>query len=171
MQPFVAQPLIKQSGDATTIIIVDNSNYSTNTDGVTAAAVLSRSVAVTDASGNPVATVLLTLQTDGSYSGTLPVTKDYYYAYLLTITLPGSVTKTGTTTYVSVQYYNNTLIAIVQNNQGDCGCCDSGSLCTNLFWAMHNYNAAIILAAKAMGLLSQQSIDAANTFLNTILNG
>lgn len=167
---FVVKPLVSQSGDNTNLIIIDSSNYTTNTEGITSAEVISRSVAVTDSMGNAVATVLLVADGNGNFTGELPVIADFFYSYLLTITLPASVVKTGNTTYVSTGYYNAVFISVMTKQLGDCGCC-SGTLCTNLFWASQNYNASIIFGAKNLGDLAQQSIDAANQFVNSAING
>lgn len=167
--PFVAKPVISQSADNTKVIFTDGSNYSTNTDGISLGSVASRSVVITDSLGAPVATVPMTLQTDGSYSGQQAITKDQYYSYQLTITLTNTTTKVGTATYVTTGFYNTSYLTIMQNKLGDCNC--KGGICSDLTWGMHNKNAAVGFGSKAMGLLSQQSIDAANSLLNNILNG
>lgn len=168
--PFVAQVKIAQSGDASNIIMIDDSNYLTNTEGITAVEVISRSVLIKDDNGATVGTVALTLQDDGSYSGLFPIAKDFYYSYLMTLTLPASVTKTGTTNYVSIGYWNNAFLQVMTNYLGDCGC-SKGGICTDVSWSRALRDAAIIFADKGMGVLSQNSIDAANQFLTNILNG
>lgn len=167
--PFVAKALISQSADNTKVIFTDDSNYTTNTDGITTGSVASRSVAITDALGAPVATVPMTLQGDASFSGNYPLTKDVYYAFAFLITLTDTTTKSGTTTYVTIGFYNSKYMIIMENNLADCGC--RGGICSDLTWAMHNKNVAILFASKSMGVLSQDSIDAANSFLDNILNG
>lgn len=167
--PFVAKTIISQSADNTKVIFTDDSNYSTNTDGITTGSVASRSVAITDGTGAPVATVPMTLQDGGSWAGDYTITKDVFFAFLFTITLTNTTTKTGTTTYVTIGFYNTKYITVMENNLGDCGC--KGGICSDVTWAMHNKNVAIIFASKNMGLLSQQSIDAANAFLDNIING
>lgn len=166
---FVAKAKLSQSADNTKAIFTDGSNYATNTEGISLASIASRSVAIKDSLGAAVATVPMTLQDDGSYAGNWSVAKDFAYSYILTLTLTNATTKVGTTTYVLIGYYNEAFMKVMENKLGDCNC--KGSVCSDLTWSMHNKNAAILFASKGLLVLAQASIDAANAFVNNILNG
>lgn len=167
--PFIVKPVISQTDDPTTVKVTDDSNYGTNDDGITTGMVISRTAIITDYLGNTVNTILLTLQLDGSWAASQVLTKDVYYAFNLVVELSGPLEKTGNTDYVTIGYYNQKFLSIMVNQMGDCGCDDG--ICSDLGWARHYKEAALLAGLKSQGANAQKFIDASNSFLDDILNG
>lgn len=167
--PFLVKPVISQTDDPTTVKVTDGSNYGANDDGITTGDVLSRTVEITDYLGSLVDTILLSLQTDGSWAASQPINKDVYYDFNLVVELSGPLEKMGDTNYVTIGYYNQKFLTVMVNKMGDCGCDDG--ICSPLGWARHYKEAALLAGLKSQGANAQKFIDASNSFLDDILNG
>lgn len=168
--PFAAKLVVVQSDDNETLTFKDESNYTNNSDGIGKGTVTARSVQINDGAGAPVATLPMTLLgDDGFYYVNYTISKDVYYASVLSLTLPGPITKTGADNYLSIGFYNAAFQQVMENNLGDCGSCNKGKICSDVTWSQHLKNAAVLFAVRALGILAQDAIDAANSFINNVL--
>ena len=164
--PFVVKPAITQTDDPTVVIITHGSNYGNNDSNIQLRDPSSRIVTITDSQNNVVATLPMTL-VNGVWQAQQVINKDVYYSYSLVVTV-SATPYTGTTNYVTIGFYNQKFLQIMVDELGDCGC-DSG-LCTPVMWGRTYKDAAILAALKAQATNSQSFIDAANQFLNDVIN-
>lgn len=164
MAVFSASGSVTVSPDGKTQTFHDDSNYSSNSDGILLTNILGRVLTVYNSDGS--------VFTTGSFNPTsltydVAVTFDKAFIYQLVVTIANSTTKTGTVTYLSTAFYNNTQRDLA--NKLNCTCTKNG-LCSSMSKARELYYSAISSNLFGDNVSAQAEISAANTYLNQKTN-
>lgn len=166
---FAVKVKVVQSDDGLTLKIVDDSNYSDNTEGITKPDILTRSLVIKNAAGDTIDTVAMDLiDDDGNYYAEHAITADVYRSLLPTFTIVGFEPRSGTDNFLSKRFYKNKYVAYMATVcPGDCGC-NKPTKCNELVWAERYCNAAIELASRYEALAAQEDITAANSLIDQL---
>lgn len=127
----------------------------TFTDTSTGITVTSRTLTVYDSNG----TIVNTYNMGTNLTQTVPITKDVYYSFLLT--LNGS--QSATINYLSTRQYD--LQALTLESALDCSCKAPKSLCDNAIKALMAKDRAVTYLLFGQGQNAQRNIDAANALI------
>lgn len=142
---------VSQSTDGTILQFMDTST------GIT---VTSRSLSVYDSNG----VVVNTYNMGTNLTQNVPITKDVYYSFLLTL----NGNQTGTVNYLSTRQYD--LQALTIEQKISCNCATSNSLCTNATKALLAKSWAITYLLFGQGQNAQRNIDSANAYIAMAVN-
>ncbi len=129
-------------------------------DDSTGITVTSRSLSVYDSNGDLVNTYNMGV----NLTQDVPITKDVYYSFILTL----NGTQSTTVNYLSTRQYD--LQALTLEEALDCNCKSSKSLCTDATKAMMSKDWAETYFIFGQGANAQRCIDSANTLIATASN-
>lgn len=142
---------ITQSGDGTILVAHDDST------GIT---VTSRSLSIYDSNGD----LLVTYNMGTNLTQNYTISTDGYFSFILTLNGNQNVT----TSYLSTRFYD--LQALTLEQDLNCTCNSSKSLCSDAIKALMAKNWAITYLLFGQGQNSQRNIDAANALIATSQN-
>jgi hypothetical protein len=160
MAAFLPSVSLEQSADGSTVIITDVSNYSTNSDGVLLANIISRTDVIQDGLGNAIATVVFV---PGSLTATVTITKDYYMNNTLSFVIPGPVTKIAIENFDAFNFYRNAAREVSRKLR----CCNCNNLCNSAVKADLAFTEAETAYQFGVPSESQNAIDDANALINS----
>lgn len=159
--PFLPSVLISQDLSGTPLTATDNSNYASNTDGVTDNNIATRVINVLDENDNVIGGPF-NMAKDTPI--TFPITKDGFFRFNLVFTSTAPVVYTGNTKYLSVQYYKNTQKNIAP--QLRCSCPANENLLKFMSRARELYEAAMNSFITGDDVSAALNITDCNTYIN-----
>jgi len=161
MEPFVPKVVITQSADGKTLTITDQSNFDTNTDGVSVGDISQFGISIFDKSSN------LLQQLNMNYpTATYAITRDLFLRFHLAY-VDGATTYQADVKFLSTQFYSIAERKVAAKIACDCGCNDL--LCYPASKALQNKNAAITAFLTGDDVSAQQAIHDANTLIQQAL--
>lgn len=155
--PFKPFVVISQALLGSPLTITDQSNFATNTDGVTVNNIDDFGVVIFDKNDQQLQALSLDYPT-GSYA----ITKDLFLRFHLAY-IKGATTYEADVTFLSTQFYELMARKVAACQKCGCGCKDL--LCGNATKALQNKNAAVSALIAGDYVNAQQAIDDANTFI------
>lgn len=155
--PFKPFVVISQALLGSPLTITDQSNFATNTDGVTVNNIDDFGVVIFDKNDQQLQVLSLDYPT-GSYA----ITKDLFLRFHLAY-IKGATTYEADVTFLSTQFYD-VLARKVAGMQG-CGCNCKNELCGPAGKALQAKNAAVSAFIAGDDVDAQQKIDDANVLI------
>ena len=158
--PFQPSVSLSQSASGETVVITDNSNYSTNTEGITLGNIGTRQDIITDGLGNAIQTIIFA---PSSLTAEITVTKDYYLSNALDFTLGTGEHRTGLENALMNNFYNNSARDVSRKLR----CCNCNKLCNAAVKADLANSEAVTATLFNVPSEAQNAIDDANTLINS----
>lgn len=160
MEAFAPATSASQSNDGLTVTFVDSSNYSDNTEGYVKSDFTTNTLIIKDGYGE----VLQTSDFLTSDTITYQQTKDHWFT--TERVLAGIASYSRTQKFPLRRITTNKMETVLGS-----GCCQGAANAKNLCEANAYVIGAIDAQPSGNAVLWQRFIDAANSFLNLILNG
>lgn len=161
MEPFAISISLTPLQDGNKIGIVDQSNYVTNTDGITAASFVSRAVIVKGSDGSVFATVLMVNSGNGIFQAIVSVDKDRYFEYGIKFIKPDSTFITSTIVNTS----NDIGYLLAAKNYVNINCKKKCGDANNFIWGILGLNVAKYYGDYGSPQVAQSILDDANKLL------
>lgn len=161
--PFLPHVTVLQDLSGSPLTLTDDSNYGSNSDGVTDASIVTRVINVFDQNNVLLDTINMAQDTPAIY----PITTDGFFRFHLSFSTSAPVLFQADCKYLSTQFYENVQLNLAPKLR--CSCPANETLLKFMSIARELYNAALSAYISGDDVNAALNIADCNTYINKAL--